>query len=608
MLRSLDGIGRPSSWRPSAAVALAERRGRPGYDNGSAPPIQRLADRYLLVTARLDDPAGVKAALEVEGSPDDRTLAAAAAARWGAAAASERLYGDFAIAEWDEAARRLTLARDALGARPIYYVVQPDLILFATTLQTLLALPETPRDLDEITLAHTLTIAMQDQEQTVYRHIRRAPPGGTVTFVDGQVQVRRWFTLETLKPVRFPRDDDYVDCARELLDKAVAARLSRTGRNAVFLSGGFDSAGVAATAARLLGDTRLPAFTRGAGGDHPYTEFDETGLAGLVAQRYPNIDWTVVDDDRESPRDTNPEVEAGALCVPRTGSFNGTWFESLHLAIEAHGIDVILGGGAGNSVLSWHGGPEFAKQLRTLNLPALASDLRKLARQRGRSVFPTAASVAWHSLAPRALKRWRAGDKPWLSHSLISPSFLDEIDYARHGAAADHDVPFQPRASSRELRLRSLQSQRTRDMLALARRRWRVSSRDPYADRALVEFALAIPEDQYWRKGTSRWLARRVLADRVPAEILSQERRGKQSPEWYYLATRRLDGTREAIERLSRSKLASRVLDIPRMRTLVEQWPSDAEAARAHEMLHGHALHRAIAMGGFLRWFEGGNE
>lgn len=617
LARSFDGKAKPRIWRPNPSVILVERRGPAGYDNGWASPATQLdSDRFIMATARLDAPRAVKDALGLDGPrlPDDRALVAAATLRWGPTSAAARLYGDFAIAEWDERSRRLTLARDALGVRPIYYVVQPGLILFATTLPILLAMPETPRDLDDVTIAHTMTIAMQEQEQTIYRHIRRVPPGGFAIMEDGQCRTGRYFTLDRLTPVRFGREDDYVEAGRDLLDRAVACRLSGCEGNAASLSGGFDSAGVAATAARLLGNDRLRAFTRGAGAAHPYDAFDEVGLAGLVPARYPNIDWTIVDDARESQRDVEPEIEAGALCVPRQGSFNGAWFESLQMAVEASGVGVLLDGGEGNSVLSWGGAPDFARRLRSFQWRGALGDLKGLARERSTTLSRTALSVAANAVPSRAVRRLiyqaqtGSGTLPWLSYSLVSPAFLDEIDYGRHSLNAGHDIPFKPPLDSRELRLRILQRQRGHDFAAYVRKRWTVTRRDPYQDRAMVEFALAIPEDQYWKDGVSRRLARRVLADRVPAEILAQRGKGKQSPEWYFVATRRREAMIEAVERLSRSRLASRVLDIPRMRRLLEQWPEDAERARAHEMLHGHGLHRAIAMGGFLRWYEGGNE
>ena len=608
LARSVRSQGKPVIWRADSCAVFVE-----GRAEGEPPPTQSSPGTVLLVDAWLDSPAEAALALGLDHVPGDRALCAAACAKWGVETAAQRLSGDFVFAHWDEAARRLTLARDALGGRPIFYVAHPHYLLFATTLQTMLAMPETPRDLDELVVAHTMTIALQDQEQTIYRHIRRAPPGGVALFERGQCRTSRWFTHDRIAPVCLSSDQAYVEAAREHLDRAVRCRLPAEGPFVSQLSGGFDSAGVTATAARLLGgDRRLSAYTRVAAAAHPDEGFDERALAGLLVDKYPNIDWKIVDDARESPRDIDPESEAGALLVPRLASFNATWFESLFLAVDRSGARVMLTGASGNLTLSHGGEPRLVDDLKHGRWRQVAHDLRGSARLRRRSLPHVTVSALYQAFAPRSVKRWRqrslAGGMPWLAYSVVSPDFLADLDYAAKARELGHDVPFSPTDSSRQLRLRLLQGQRGFDFRGFTRRKWTVETRDPYRDRRLVEFCLGIPEDQYWREGQGRWLARRVLADRVPAETLAQLRRGRQSPEWYTLATRRRDGMAAAIDRIARSPLASRVIDVKRMRALLDDWPSDADAAHQSLALHGHALQRAISMGGFLRWHEGRND
>jgi asparagine synthase (glutamine-hydrolysing) len=157
-------------------------------------------------------------------------------------------------------------------------------------------------------------------------------------------------------------------------------------------------------------------------------------------------------------------------------------------------------------------------------------------------------------------------------------------------------------------RLQALQSQVNRDKATALRRQFAVESRDPYGFQPLVEFTLGIPNDQFWRAGKGRWLARRVLADRVPEPILRETRRGLQCPEWYAVMSGRREGMIEALERIERSPLASRVVDTVRMRDILENWPKDADAAKyAGAQIYAHALNRALSIGGFLRWYEGGN-
>lgn len=610
--QNLHGVGRPWIWQPTPSVVLAERRGPRAFDNGSAAaPTQAPGERYLLASVKLDSPGDVAAALGVSVT-EDRSLFATACSAWGIADAAMRLHGEFAAAEWDNARKRLTIARCAFGARSVFYVRRPWGIVFGTALQNILPIPDVPRDLDEVMLAHTATLGFQDWESTIYRHIRRAPVGGFAVFEPDSFTTKQYYTLESIKQVRFSKTADYIDAARDLLDKAVLRRMPADGVLATQLSGGFDSTGVTATLARLAGERPVHAFTRVPGLEHPY-DMDERALAAHLVERYPNIRWTIVDDVHEHYRDVEPDFEAGATCVPRRSSFNTTWFEPLRSAILASGAEAVFNGGAGNSTLTYHGAPDFAGHFQSGHWLQLARDLHGRSCELGLPMSKVAASAAFNGYAPRALKRWhahrKAGRYPWLNYSLVSRQFLDDVDYHRLTEFLGHDIPFQPLYSRRELRLRMLQAQGGRDLTgALQRAGPPLLQCRPMADRALVEFALGIPEDLYWRNGQSRWLGRQVLADRVPREILTSKKRGKQSPEWYALATRRHKEMEEAVERIGRSKLARRVLDIPRMQELLATWPKDAKSAIPMETLYGHGLQRAIALGGFLRWHEGSNE
>ena len=97
------------------------------------------------------------------------------------------------------------------------------------------------------------------------------------------------------------------------------------------------------------------------------------------------------------------------------------------------------------------------------------------------------------------------------------------------------------------------------------------------------------------------------MADRLPASMVDERRRGVVCPEWYAIVSNRREGMIAALERIARSPLAARVLDVPRIRALLDDWPDDADAARPDSILRGVAIDRALAMGGFLRWHEGAN-
>lgn len=109
------------------------------------------------------------------------------------------------------------------------------------------------------------------------------------------------------------------------------------------------------------------------------------------------------------------------------------------------------------------------------------------------------------------------------------------------------------------------------------------------------------------QNGVPRSFARRVLADRLPPEILTERSRGAQAPTWF----RALDAGRENIardiERFEASPLARRLLDLPRLKRLMAEWPKDEPAAQIRETDYKLALTRGVHVGRFIRWVEGGN-
>lgn len=608
----LGGVGKPHRV-DAGPLSLLHRPLRHAERDLAVQPAYTASGAIVAADCRLDEPQEIAAALGLGARPrrDDAALLALACQQWGVATA-ERLNGSFAYAHWDEAADRLILARDGLGTRPLYYVERAPYLIFASAIPTLLALPEVTRELDELILAQYLTLEPQDHEATVYRHIRRVPPGGMLIVERGRLRTSLYWTLDHIEPVWFKRDDDYVIAARALLDRAVECRLPEDGALGVHLSGGFDSAGLAATAARLLGDAPIKAFHRAPGAAHPYAIMEERALVEAVVARYPSIALTVIDGDRQSVADIEPELDAGKFLVPRMRGLNAGWFEPMAEAIRGSHLSVVLSGGVGNTTLSWEGLPHFASDVRSGQWAQVWRSMVAAAEQRGQSVQRFLAGRYIKPLVPRAALRWRADrlageHSVWSSYAMVSDDFLSSIDYAGRVRGTAHDLPMQGPVD-RAVRFHSLQAQRNRDKQFAVRRSGGPETLDPYADRRLVAFTLGIPETQFWNAGQDRWLARRVLADRLPPQLLAERRRGVQSPEWFHSVSNRRAGMAAAIDRISRSPLASRVVDVPRMTKLLENWPSDAAAAAPHKQVLGYALARGISLGGFLRWHEGANE
>jgi asparagine synthase (glutamine-hydrolysing) len=151
------------------------------------------------------------------------------------------------------------------------------------------------------------------------------------------------------------------------------------------------------------------------------------------------------------------------------------------------------------------------------------------------------------------------------------------------------------------------QNQLARDLRAMYPENSGYEMRDPHADRELLEFCLSVPEWLYRKDGVERWFARQVFADRLPPEILNEQRRGMQVPNWFDFLNARKDAIAEEVERMEASPMTCRLIDVPRAKQLIAEWPKDAHEAQNRQTEYCLNLDRAVHVGQFIRWVEGGN-
>lgn len=191
------------------------------------------------------------------------------------AALCDRLRGFFAFALWDSRRRRLLLARDRLGEKPLYYLERPDGFYFASEAKALLLIPGFERRLDPGALDAYLTFLHVPYEKTFFRDIRRLMPGELLIVEEGRVRDRRrWWVLPEMEPPADP-----ATALREIFSRVVRNKLQADVPVGVFLSGGIDSGLVAAQARREAGNVLT--FTMGVEGD---ATLDERGAARQTAE------------------------------------------------------------------------------------------------------------------------------------------------------------------------------------------------------------------------------------------------------------------------------------------------------------------------------------
>jgi asparagine synthase (glutamine-hydrolysing) len=590
---------------------------------GEMHPLTEADGRSLFAAlARLDNREELGARLGLGGAELARTsdgrLLLSMHERFGDDGVAQCL-GAFAFALWDADTRRLTLGRDCLGNRPLFYHRGPHFVAFATTLRALLALPGVPRAIDELALAQFIAVNHRGQQRTLYRGIERVPGRTLVTIDRSGVQSRKYWAPDFDASPPYTREEDYIERARELLDIAVASATRDTPRVAIATSGGLDSSAIAATVARLGLAESITCFSMvpppGTQIDvGPSLYLDERDKVEALARMHPSLAVRFVTPGRNNPWAEDDTRYFARATLPALGPAG----LGRHLAdaIEAAGHRVALIGNYGNFGLSWAGQLSLVTLLRGGQWSTFAHELRAVARESKRNVTRTFASEVIMPTAPfwmrRLINRSRGRDPDSVAHhSALNPAFIAESGLARRWREQGFDPWFGPRERN-SARWRAARvfdhNQYVSDIRAMSDEIVGHEVRDPHADRRLLEFAFAVPEPMFRRNGVPRSFARRVLADRLPREIIDERRRGASNPTWFRsLNAKRADLARD-IERMEASPLARRLIDLPRLKRLMAQWPKDEQAAESRVGEYRFALARGVHVGRFIRWVEGGNE
>ena len=201
---------------------------------------------------------------------------------WGEACV-ERLRGMFAFAIWDIKKKKLFLARDRLGIKPLFYAEHKGRFYFASEMKAILADQSFPRDLDELALTSYFTLSYIPSPLTIFTGIRKLSPGHTLTWESGQIKIHKYWDLY-FAPDRSKSEKYFIEGFLDLFQESVRIRLMSEVPLGAFLSGGIDSGAVVALMS-MASSQPVNTFCIGFGGDTG-GYLDERKYARMVAERY----------------------------------------------------------------------------------------------------------------------------------------------------------------------------------------------------------------------------------------------------------------------------------------------------------------------------------
>ncbi|MBI5310330.1 MAG: asparagine synthase (glutamine-hydrolyzing) [Actinobacteria bacterium] len=458
--------------------------------------------------------------------------------QWGERCFRE-LSGMFAIAIWDRDARRLTLARDPVGKKPLYVLRRGSAVCFASEAEPLAAATDTT-SLSAAAVADVLHWGFADQGRAIWHKMSMLQPGTAVSFSsDGSVDEFRYWSAPdpgSAQSVRGGRESAFdvaVSETERLLDDAVAARLQADVPVGLFLSGGLDSSLLAALASERTGD-RLQTFSVRFNDDRE----DESRWSSLVAEHFDcehrTVDGDVVDEELLRTAIARlDEPLADAAAVP-TFVLSRLAAQNLKVVISGEGADELFLGYE-HYLLLWR----FEPLLRLAALAPVAPPGRLRSRR-----LPYLASAAFGGRLPAAIAE-RFSPRELAMLGLNSTPGDDRANGSTVELAARDDFR---RFLPRDLMMKI-------DKTTMANS---LEARAPYLDRQLVEFVMALPPRlriggrlRAQPKALLKAVARRKLRRKLPAEIVDRQKHAFLTPtdRWMRAAP---DATRAAGAALGR--------------------------------------------------------
>ncbi|MFM5884495.1 MAG: asparagine synthase-related protein [Novosphingobium sp.] len=547
----------------------------------------RLADGCpALFSGWLDNGADLARDLGISAA-DPALIYAEAYRRWGVDA-DRRAIGSYA-AVLGLPDGRVRLSRSPWNGKSLFYYNDGDVLLACSIPRPLFA-AGLDKALRPDAIDRLVTMELPDDEDSLFRNLRTVPHGSAVFLAPGRERIDRWYDPLDLAPVRFRRDEDYVEAAQDQLGAAVAAALSGVQRPGMMLSGGLDSALVCAEAIdQLPAGARLPSFTF-----HPAPGFDGQVLPGkfgddrplveAFARMHPALDPHFCDNGESIFDDRAEQVFAACDAGYPARVLGSAYHGPMHAAAE-HGCDWLLGADMGNMTFSnsaiW-AAPEFLRKGRWVELVRLVAG-------QAASPYPIWRRAAAQGLMPnlppglqRAV-RHLMGKSPRELNRFANPFLRRDSRLAawREEAAIANNLMTVDRAESRAAYIRAnyhasgLGSEVTHGYEQV----FGIRLRDVTAYRPLIEFCLALPTGQFVKGGESRRLARRMARGRMPEAQRTNRLYGEHNSDWYLRLTPRRAELRRAASALRDHPQLGALLDTAAMEQAIDAWPDQAPQA-----------------------------
>jgi asparagine synthase (glutamine-hydrolysing) len=451
-----------------------------------------------------------------------------------------RLRGMFAFAIWDNRHRRMLLATDHLGKKPLFYFFDGRSFVFGSEIKALLR-AGVSNEPDPVALHDYLTYLYFPYPATAFKHIRKLGPGMATEIVippDGEIRRREWKYWDAAETAGSPlhgTERQMIEQARSLMEEAVKIRMVSDVPLGLFLSGGIDSSAITALASRNSAE-QVKTFTIGFSNNKFY---DEMAQANLVAQKY-NTDHHILEADELCAEYMTTVVRHfdepfGNPTAILEYIITKLMRQHVTVAISGDGGDELFGG------YVRYAGAAMARKYRRLpqfitkGLVARMSSLMRDATD-GRHGFRRVrefAESAWQNEEDMYIN-WVGYFSEAEKRDMYVPEFAAQVSgrdsgdflrqFFRRGAQLDPMSRLGYVDAASFLCGNCLEYA---DRMSMANS---LEVRAPFTDYKLLEFALRVPERMKVRGTETKWITRQAMKDLLPPEVLNKKKMGFNPP------------------------------------------------------------------------------
>src|SRR6267142_1352119 len=447
--------------------------------------------------------------------------------------------GMFAFAIWDGAARRLLLARDRLGVKPLYWALAGNRLLFASEIKGILESGLIAASPNVRVLSEVLATRGTAGEETMFEGIYKLLPGHRLIFEDGRVRIEKYWDLPLDGPdpeLERLKDNELVDRFRSLLEESVRLRLMSDVPLGMFLSGGIDSSAIAAIMARQI-DRPLQTFSVA----FKDRAFNELEYAREVARAIGANAHEIVIDDHDFfaalPRLVWHEDEpiAHPSSVP-LHFVSVLARQHVVVVLTGEGSDELLAGYGKypRAVINWRAGTVYERLVPAAVRASVAGSLvprlpgraGRYARRSFLAMPRNASAMFLDNFAGMPVRQQRellsatalAGGDPYSS----SLAYFNEVN-GRSGLLG--------RLLHTDIKTYLVELLMKQDQMSMSAS---IESRVPFLDHVLVEFAARLPDRLKLRGFTTKRILREALRGLLPEDILTRPKMGFPVPfgEW----------------------------------------------------------------------------